>query len=101
MHLTRLHIGLLFFWALSILGAPLSLLVQPDENIRIVLNAGEEEHGEHFKTPKLEEKLLVHSSLEFSESFWDEHQNPVATPELRIAGLIQEIILPPPETSLA
>lgn len=100
MHLSRIHIGLLFFWALSILGAPLSLLVQPDENVRIVLNAGEEENGEHFKSPKLEQKLLVHSSLEYAESFWDERQNPVALPDLRIADHTLEVILPPPETSL-
>lgn len=100
MHQSRLHIGLLFFWALSILGAPLSLLVQPDENIRIVLNAGEEEHGEYIKIPKFDQKLLVHSSLEYSESIWDKRQNPHALPDLHISGLIQEVILPPPETAL-
>ncbi|MBC2838052.1 hypothetical protein [Robiginitalea sp. SC105] len=93
----HLLVGLLSFWALSIVGSPLAWLCQSEDTIAIALNPAEEESGKTFKLDPLEEKLIVHTSIPFDSGKASPEKDPAFRPTPALSDFIGEILLPPPK----
>lgn len=92
-----LLVGILGFWALSIIGSPIAWLYQSDENIAITLNTAEEETGKTAKADPLGEKLISQNRIPLDNSWAAELAEPSRTAALNLTDFYAEVHLPPPE----
>lgn len=95
-----LLIGILSFWALSIIGSPLAWLCQSEETIAITMNSAEEESGKTVKVDPLEEKLIIHKLMPYCENWAFSAPLPGFGSTCSESDFIGEILLPPPEAQL-
>jgi len=97
MKVRLLHVCILFFWALSLVAAPLAVLCLEDEVVLTLNNSAEEESGESDPIGPLNEKLLTSCQLpEFGSWAATRGETPAIRPEAP-ADFVSDVVLPPPE----
>ena len=94
-----LHICLLHFWALSLVGTPVAQFFMPDDQAMLAFNnAGEEESGETDPPTPMQDKFVVPCLLPDLISYASaRNDNPASCP-MASKDFVCEVVVPPPKS---
>ena len=93
-----LHICLLHFWALSLVGSPLIQIFMPDDQATLTFsNTGEEESGETDLPNPFQDKFVVTCLLPDFKPYASARAENPASSSMAPKDFVCEVVVPPPQ----